>query len=167
MTEAREDKIREAMRAVGTYNEIFEPSIRQLGKAERELSRAEKAWKASGGKLVAELVSKTGQTYTAKDPQWAVVEQMRKDVTALRNQLGLTPTGLNKVRNAQQQSAGSASRMDQLLAAAHDYALDHASEIQADVDAYVSRVLSGEEGACQEIVLACRRYVSDLDTGKG
>ena len=166
MTVAREDKIREAMRAVGTYNEIFETSIRQLGKAERELSRAEKAWKASGGRLVAEMVSKTGQTYTAKDPQWAVVEQMRKDVTALRNQLGLTPTGLNKVRNAQQQSAGSASRMDQLLAAAHDYALDHASEIQADVDAYVSRVLSGEEGACQEIVLACRRYVSDLDTGK-
>lgn len=163
---AREDKIREAMQAVGTYSEIFESTIHQLGKAERELSRAEKAWKASGGKMVADLVSKTGQAYTAKDPQWAVVEQMRKDVVALRNQLGLTPTGLNKVRNAKKQNTGGIGRMEQLLAAAHEYAIDHAADIQADVDSYTARVLSGEEGACEEIVLACKRYERDMQSGK-
>ena len=36
----REAMIRADMEAVGTYNEIFEPTIRQLAKAERELSKA-------------------------------------------------------------------------------------------------------------------------------
>ena len=57
---AREDTIRESMRAVGVYNEIFEPAIKSLAKAERQLSRAEKEWRAQGGKMVAELVNKTG-----------------------------------------------------------------------------------------------------------
>lgn len=96
---AREDMIRADMKAVGTYNEIFEATIKQLAKSERELSRAEKAWKATGGLMVAELVNKTGATYKAKDPNYTVVEQQRKDITALRNQLGLTPTGLNKARS--------------------------------------------------------------------
>ncbi len=162
----KEQMIRDSMISVGTYNAIFEPTIKQLAKAERELSRAEKAWRAAGGKMVAELVNKTGGKYTAKDPNWAVVEQMRKDVTALRNQLGLTPTGLNKVRNALDTGAAGKSRIEELLDAAHDYALDHASDIQAEVDGFVESVLSGESGLCQEIVQACRRYVSDLDTGK-
>ena len=86
------------MRAVGVYNEIFEPAIKSLAKAERQLSRAEKEWRAQGGKMVAELVNKTGAAYTAKDPYWTAVEQLRKDVQSMRNQLGLTPTGLNKAR---------------------------------------------------------------------
>ena len=39
---AREDMIRQDMQLVGTYNAIFEPTIKQLAKTERELSRAEK-----------------------------------------------------------------------------------------------------------------------------
>ena len=80
---AREDTIRESMRAVGVYNEIFEPAIKSLAKAERQLSRAEKEWRAQGGKMVAELVNKTGAAYTAKDPYWTAVEQLRKDVQSM------------------------------------------------------------------------------------
>lgn len=39
---AREDMIRDAMRAVDTYNEIYEPTIKALAKTERQLSRAER-----------------------------------------------------------------------------------------------------------------------------
>ena len=52
--------IRADMQAVGTYNQIFEPTIKQLAKTERELSRAEKAWKKAGGLMVATLTNKTG-----------------------------------------------------------------------------------------------------------
>ena len=76
------------MEAVGTYSPVFDPTIRQLVKAERELSRAEKAWRAAGGQMVATLVNKAGGEYTAKDPHYAVVDQLRKDILALRNQLG-------------------------------------------------------------------------------
>ena len=164
---AREDMIRADMEAVGTYNAIFEPTIKQLAKAERELSKAEKTWRANGGQMVAELVNKTGAKYTAKDPHYAVVDQMRKDVMALRNQLGLTPASLKRVqaKNAEL-DAGKKSRLEELLDAAHDYALDHASAIQADVDEYVEGVLSGEILSCEEIVLACKRYLRDLENPK-
>ena len=118
----REAMIRADMEAVGTYNEIFEPTIRQLAKAERELSKAEKAWRANGGQMVAELVNKTGAKYTAKDPHYAVVDQMRKDIIALRNQLGLTPTSLKRVQAKQEAlAAGRKSRLEQLLDAAAAY----------------------------------------------
>ena len=162
---AREDTIRESMRAVGVYNEIFEPAIKTLAKTERQLSRAEKEWRAQGGKMVAELVNKTGAAYTAKDPYWTAVEQLRKDVQAMRNQLGLTPTGLNKARSRGAEMPGKLSKIEALLAAARETAVEHAGDYLAEVDGYAEGVLSGDILACPEIRQACARYVSDLDTG--
>lgn len=163
----REAMIRADMEAVGIYNPIFEPTIRQLAKAERELSKAEKTWRENGGKMVAELVNKTGGTYTAKDPHYAVVDQMRKDILALRNQLGLTPNSLKRVQAKQEaMAAGRKSRLEELLDAAHDYALDHASDFQETVDGYVEGVLSGSINACEDIRLACQRYLRDLENPK-
>lgn len=162
---AREDTIRESMRAVGVYNEIFEPAIKSLAKAERQLSRAEKEWRAQGGKMVAELVNKTGAAYTAKDPYWTAVEQLRKDVQSMRNQLGLTPTGLNKARARGAELPGRLSKIEELLASARETAIERAGDYMSEVDAYVEGVLSGDILACPEIRQACARYVSDLDTG--
>lgn len=163
----REAMIRADMEAVGTYNQIFEPTIRQLAKAERELSKAEKTWRSNGGKMVAELTNKTGGTYTAKDPHYAVVDQMRKDILALRNQLGLTPNSLKRVQAKQEaMAAGRKSKLEELLDAAHDYAMDHASDFQAAVDGYVEGVLSGSISACEDIRLACQRYLRDLENPK-
>lgn len=163
----REAMIRADMEAVGTYNQIFEPTIRQLAKAERELAKAEKTWRSNGGKMVAELTNKTGGTYTAKDPHYAVVDQMRKDILALRNQLGLTPNSLKRVQAKQEAiSAGRKSKLEELMDAAHDYALDHASDFQAAVDGYVEGVLSGSISACEDIRLACQRYLRDLENQK-
>lgn len=163
----REAMIRADMEAVGTYNAIFEPTIKQLAKAERELSKAEKTWRSNGGQMVAELVNKTGATYTAKDPHFAVVDQMRKDVMALRNQLGLTPASLKRVQAKQEAMAtGKKSRIEELLDAAHDYALDNAAANQQCVDEYVESILSGEIVSCEEIQLACKRYLRDLENPK-
>lgn len=159
----REAMIRADMESVGTYAPIWDGTIKALAKAERELSRAEKTWKANGGKQVADLVSKTGMAYTAKDPYWAVVEQQRKDVLALKTQLGLTPNALARVKaKTDLDRAAGPSRLQELLDAAHDYAVEHASRLQQTVDDYVSGVLSGEEPACLEIRQACERYQRDL-----
>ena len=124
----REAMIRADMESVGIYSPIFDATIRQLAKTERELSRAEKTWRANGGQMVAELVNKTGGKYTAKDPHYAVVDQLRKDILALRNQLGLTPASLKKAQARQEAAlAGRKSRLEELLEAARDYALEHAS----------------------------------------
>lgn len=88
--------IRDAMRAVETYNEIYEPTIKALAKTERQLSRAEKEWRRQGGQMVARMTNKAGAEYMAKDPYWSSVEKLRADVLALRTQLGLTPAGLKR-----------------------------------------------------------------------
>ena len=161
---AREDMIRQDMQLVGTYNAIFEPTIKQLAKTERELSRAEKEWKKQGGQRICTMVNKTGAEYTAKSPYWTAVEDLRATVQGLRNQLGLTPTGLNKAR-AKSVPMGGTSKLEQLLSEAKSHAEQHGAQYAREVDRFVESVLSGEAGLCEDAVLACRRYVSDLDTG--
>lgn len=163
---AREDKIREAMKAAGIYNEIFEDSIKALAKAERQLSRTEKEWRKAGGKMVTEQVNKAGATYTAKDPFWAAVETQRRDVQAMREKLGFTPNGLRKVKARADETTGRRSKVEQLLEAAHEYAADHAGTWTVEVDAYVDGALSGELNVCEEIRQACQRYREDLTSGR-
>lgn len=163
----REAMIRADMESVGLYSPIFDGTIRQLAKTERELSRAEKAWKAAGGKMVAELVNKTGAAYTAKDPNYAIVDQLRKDVQSLRMQLGLTPTGFARAKRKQQDfPTESESRLESLLDAAREHAVEHAAEYMDQVDSYVSGVLSGDILTCIEIQQACQRYLDDLASGR-
>lgn len=163
----REAMIKADMEAAGIYAPMFDKAIHDLAKAERALSRAEKDWKKAGGKMVAELVNKTGATYTAKDPNWGIVEQMRRDVTSLRNQLGLTPTGLArakaKVRSVAAEGPGA---IGALLETAAAYAQDHGADFQAEVDHYVDGVISGELNVCVEIRQACERYLRDLQNPK-
>lgn len=163
----REAMIRADMEAVGTYSPIFDKAIKALAKQERELAKAEKVWRESGGKMVAELVNKTGATYTAKDPHYAVVDQLRKDILAQRAQLGLTPKSLKamKAKRADTETERR-SRLQELLEDAKEHALEHAAEYQAAVDGYVDGVLSGEIIACEEIKLSCERYVRDLQNPK-
>ena len=163
----REAMIKADMEAVGTYSPIFDKAIKSLAKQERELSKAEKVWRDNGGKMVAELVNKTGATYTAKDPHYAVVDQLRKDILAQRAQLGLTPKSL-KTMKAKIVDTGTVKRshLDELLEEAREFAVEHAAEYQAAVDGYVSGVLSGEIVSCEEIVLSCQRYMRDLENPK-
>lgn len=163
----REVMIKADMEAVGTYSPIFDKAISALAKQERELAKAEKAWRENGGKMVAELVNKTGAKYTAKDPHYAVVDQLRKDILAQRSQLGLTPKSLKAMKaKLSDQTTVKRSRLDELLEDSREYALEHAGEYQATVDGYVSGVLSGEIIACEEIVLSCQRYMRDLENPK-
>ena len=163
----REAMIKADMEAVGTYSPIFDKAIKSLAKQERELAKAEKVWRDNGGKMVAELVNKTGATYTAKDPHYAVVDQLRKDILAQRAQLGLTPKSLKAMKAKLADSgAPKRSRLDKLLEEAREFAVEHAAEYQAAVDGYVSGVLSGEIVSCEEIVLSCQRYMRDLENPK-
>ena len=163
----REAMIKADMEAVGTYSPIFDKAIKSLAKQERELAKAEKVWRDNGGKMVAELVNKTGATYTAKDPHYAVVDQLRKDILAQRAQLGLTPKSLKAMKAKLADScAPKRSRLDELLEEAREFAVEHAAEYQTAVDGYVSGVLSGEIASCEEIVLSCQRYVRDLENPK-
>ena len=171
----REAMIRESMEAVGTYSPIFDKAIKDCAKRERELAKAEKAWRKAycidgvqkEPQMVATLINKQGLPYQAKDPFYSEVSRLRKEVENLRSQLGLTPKSLSRIRESQKAGAGHGlSRIEQLLDDAHDYALEHAAEWGEEVDAYVDSILDGDKIACEEIRQACQRYRDDLAGGR-
>ena len=181
----REAMIRESMEAVGTYSPIFDTTIKDCAKRERELAKAEKAWRKAyhidgvqrEPQMVATLINKQGQPYQTKDPFYSEVSRLRKEVENLRSQLGLTPKSLNRIREAQKAGAGQGmSRIEQLLDDAHDYALEHAAEWADEVDAWVDAILAGppegeyepsfEADACQEARQAAQRYRDDIASGR-
>lgn len=164
----REAMIKADMEAVGTYSPIFDKAIKSLAKQERELAKAEKTWRDNGGKMVAELVNKTGATYTAKDPAlcgrgpvaqghscparttWSDAEEPEghEGEDRRHRHREAVPSG---------RAAGGGPRVR---------GVEHAAEYQAAVDGYVSGVLSGEIVSCEEIVLSCQRYMRDLENPK-
>lgn len=171
----REAMIRADMEAVGTYSPIFDKTIKDCAKRERELAKAEKAWRNAYNvdgvqrepQMVATLINKQGLPYQAKDPYYAEVSRLRKEVESLRAQLGLTPKSLNRIKEARKATAAQGlSRVERLLEDAHEYALEHAAEWGDEVDTYVDGVLAGEINVCAEIRQACGRYRSDLASGR-
>lgn len=168
----RATQIRLDMESAGTYSPMFDVAIRDLVKLERALSRAEKAWRAAytddTGKTIppqmtVQLVNKQGAPYVAKDPRYSVVENLRAEVKSARAQLGLTPKSLQRVKEQQKERAAlGESKLEKLLDAAHEHAVEMASRYQAEVDGYVEDVLSGEIRATLEIRQTCERYLRDL-----
>ena len=90
----REQKYTEQLKALGIYQEAFEPEISTLAKLERDLQRLEKRWKEAGCPTVA----KGGKGPPTSDKTLNAIMSMRKEVLAHRDALGLTPKGYNRLR---------------------------------------------------------------------
>ena len=87
---SKEDKYIEQLKDLGIWNDAFYPAVHQLCTQERELSRVQKAWKAT-------------QPEGEKHPDFAhelygVIIQLRRDIRASRDELGLTPKALKRLR---------------------------------------------------------------------
>lgn len=85
----REDKYREQLRALGIYDEAFEPEISELAQLEREKTRIKNAWSATVPK---------GEKPSFLDPLYAVLCEKRREILTHREALGLTPKSLRKLR---------------------------------------------------------------------
>ena len=85
----KEDKVREMMISLGTWNAAFAPVVHSLCVLERETSRIRAAWKQT---------APPGQAPSAMDPHYALIRANEREITALREALGLTPRGLRKLK---------------------------------------------------------------------
>ena len=88
----KEEKYREQMIALGTYEEIFEPELRTLGQIEREYTQAKKAWSKT---------APPGGKPSMLDPLYEVVRKLRAEALQHRDALGLTPKAIRRIRGAQ------------------------------------------------------------------
>lgn len=88
----REQTYRNQMKALGTYDPIFEPEISTLCQIEREHQRAKKAWSQT---------APPGGKPSMLDEHYAVVQKLRAEMLQHRDALGLTPKALRKLRGAE------------------------------------------------------------------
>ncbi len=86
-----EDKYRQRLTELEIYDPAFDPAIHQLCILERELSRAQKQWKATAA---------PGQAPLVTSPIYQIICQLRRDIRASRDELGLTPKALRKLKGS-------------------------------------------------------------------
>ncbi len=116
----REQVYAEQLRTLGVYQPAFEPEIKTLAELERDLQRAKKAWRAT---------APTGVPPSPLDPHYTVITNLRREILAHRDALGLTPKALRRLR---ERGTGDAP--------------DERSAIVARLDAIAERV-SGYDAA--------------------
>lgn len=106
----KEQIYQEQLVALGIYDPAFDPAIHQLCILERELSRAQKQWKATAA---------PGQAPLVTSPIYQIICQLRRDIRASRDELGLTPKALKRLKGAAPASPeapqqGIISRLDEI-----------------------------------------------------
>ncbi len=114
---AREDDYRQQLQELGIYEPAFAPAIHDLCVTEREYSRAMKAWREAAKARTAQALS--------TDAEYGPVLQLRKEIQAQREALGLTPRGLQKLRGKPKGDGGVAGaalsrKLDAILEALSD-----------------------------------------------
>ncbi len=87
----REKKYVEQLKALGIYEEAFLPEIIDLAQLEREKTRVQKAWSATVPK---------GCKPSFTDPLYQILANLRREILAHREALGLTPKSLRRLRGA-------------------------------------------------------------------
>ena len=90
----REQTYTEQMKALGIYQEIFDPEIKMLCTLERDLQRLTKRWKNAG----CPTVSYDSKGAATTDKTLDAITTLRREILAHRDALGLTPKGLNRLK---------------------------------------------------------------------
>lgn len=126
----REEVYAGQLRALGIYEEAFEPEIKTLAQLERELTRAKKAWSATAPK---------GSKPSLLDPHYGIITSLRREILMHRESLGLTPKALRRLRGATAAGPDEASLITERLdliarrVSSYDEQAD-AAEIQREWD---------------------------------
>ena len=82
----REQIYTEQLKSLGIYDPAFDPEIKSLSQLERDLTRAQKAWKTSSPEK------------SVLDPHFEVIQKLRKEILIHRESLGLTPKSLRRLK---------------------------------------------------------------------
>ena len=87
----REQTYERQLRELGVWEDAFVPLVRDLAKAERRRTRAEKAWSAT---------APPGGKPSFLDPHYQIVAQLDREILGYREVMGLTPKSLRRLRGA-------------------------------------------------------------------
>lgn len=103
------------MKAIGTYDNAFMLSIGILDGLLSDYYRAREEWIDDGGQLVIEYTNKNGQTNTVKNPLYQSMEKLRMDILTYLRELGITPSGLKKLKQDSFGDNTKVSKVEEML----------------------------------------------------
>ena len=92
----REQIYTQQLKGLGYWQEAFAPLVKELAQAERQRTRAQKAWSAT---------APPGGKPSFLDPHWAIIQELDKKVLAYREALGLTPKALRRLTGTAEPAA--------------------------------------------------------------
>ena len=145
----REQTYERQLRALGVWEDAFAPLVRDLAKAERRRTRAEKEWSAT---------APPGGKPSFLDPHYQIVAQLDREILGYREVMGLTPKSLRRLRGvtdgAVEQDPITAA-LDRIAARVENYDAPEAHSL----DAPEAQAFSAEQAAAWDGLM------SDLDTG--
>ena len=113
------DSIVRRMKAVGTYRKEFSPTIDRLAALYVQRERIETQFRESGENAVILHTNKAGATNAAKNPFLTARDEVYTQLLSHERELGLTPSGLKKLNEAElhpkKQGSGFAAALEQAL----------------------------------------------------
>lgn len=114
--ETMKKEIIECMKEIGTYNQSFDLSIAILDKLLDDYNNARKEREEDGCRMVISYTNKNNQTNTVKNPLYQSMEKLRMDILSYLKELGLTPSGLKKLRQSSfAEDDGKVSKVEEVL----------------------------------------------------
>jgi len=90
----REQKYTEQMKALGIWEDIFEPEVHTLCIMERDLQRITKRWKEEGYRTV----EKNGRGPATTDKNFDAIMVLRRQILTIKDAMGLTPKALARLK---------------------------------------------------------------------
>lgn len=105
----------DCMKAIGTYDNAFVISIGILDGLLTDYHNARSQWEAEGRLLVIEYTNKNGQTNTVKNPLYQSMEKLRMDILTYLRELGITPSGLKKLKQDSFGDENKVSKVEEML----------------------------------------------------
>lgn len=111
----REQIYKAQLEALGIYEPAFDPLIKDLAKAERRRTRAEKEWAKT---------APPGGKPSFLDPHWQVVDTLDRKIQGYREAMGLTPKSLRRLRGVPEAAVDSdpiTERLDKIAARVDSY----------------------------------------------
>ena len=122
----REQVYTQQLKDLGVYEPAFDPLIKDLAKAERRRTRAEKAWSAT---------APPGGKPSFLDPHYQVVAQLDREILGYREVMGLTPKSLRRLRGSTGEAVEQdpiTERLDRIAARVEQYAAPEAHSLEPE-----------------------------------
>ena len=153
---SREKIYKAQLEALGIYEPAFDPLIKDLAKAERRRTRAEKEWAKT---------APPGGKPSFLDPHYQVVAALDREILGYREVMGLTPKSLRRLRGVPEAAVDSdpiTERLDRIAARVDSY-----SALPSPADPYAgpeAHSLEPEEAQAYAEEQAQAWNVLNLDT---